>query len=91
MTEFLHSWFQKHTRSHTKESTVKMKENLLTVQAVAEHLRLNPMTVYKWVKRGRIPAIRLGYSLRFRPSDIQELEDRGYASLLRSGRESAAK
>src|SRR5438093_1452584 len=48
-----------------------MKGNLMTVQEVAEHLQLSPMTVYKWVENGRIPVIRLGYCLRFRPSDIE--------------------
>ena len=68
-----------------------MTENLLTVQEVAEHLRLHPVTVYKWVKKGRIPSIRLGYCVRFRPSDIRELEEKGYVPAFRTGRKSAAK
>jgi excisionase family DNA binding protein len=47
----------------------KMKENLMTVQEVAEHLRLSPHTIYQWVEKGQIPVVRLGYCLRFRPSD----------------------
>jgi excisionase family DNA binding protein len=62
-----------------------MKENLMTVQEVAEHLRLHRVTVYKWAKKGRIPAIRLGYGLRFRPSDIEELEEIGYLPACRTG------
>jgi excisionase family DNA binding protein len=65
-----------------------MKENLMTVQEVAEHLRLHPVTVYKWAKRGRIPAIRLGYALRFRPSDIRELEEKAYVPAFRTRRTS---
>jgi excisionase family DNA binding protein len=63
-----------------------MKENLMTVQEVAEHLNLSTHTIYKWVEKGRIPVVRLGYCLRFRPPDIRELEEKGYVPAFRTGR-----
>jgi excisionase family DNA binding protein len=68
-----------------------MKENLMTVQEVAAYLHLSPHTIYKWVEKGRIPVIRLGYCVRLRPSDIRELEEKGHVRAFRTGRESAAK
>lgn len=32
----------------------------LTVAEIAEDLRVAPMTVYRWIHQGRIPALRLG-------------------------------
>ena len=63
-----------------------MKENLMTVQEVAEHLHLSPHTIYKWVEKGRIPVIRLGYCVRFRPSDITEFEEQRYVPAFGIGR-----
>jgi excisionase family DNA binding protein len=63
-----------------------MKENLMTIQEVAEHLHLSTHTIYEWVERGRISVGRLGYCLRFRPSDIRELEEKGYVPAFRTGR-----
>jgi len=63
-----------------------MKENLMTVQEVAEHLHLSPHTIYKWVEKGRIPVVRLGYTLRFRPSDITEFEEQRFVPIFRTGR-----
>ena len=45
-------------------------ERLLTVGEVAALLRLHPKTIERMVREGRIPSLRLGGRLRFRPSDI---------------------
>ena len=58
----------------------------MTVHEVAEHLHLSPMTIYKWVEKGRIPVIRLGYCLRFRPTDIREFEEQRFVPALRTQR-----
>ena len=47
---------------------------LLTVVEVANFLRLNPQTVYRFTKSGRLPSIRLGRAIRFRSSDILKME-----------------
>lgn len=65
-----------------------MNENLMTVHEVAERLHLSTHTIYKWVEKGRIPFVRLGYCVRFRPSDIRELEEQGYVPAFRTRQKS---
>jgi putative molybdopterin biosynthesis protein len=43
---------------------------LLTVQEVADLLRVHRNTVYEWVSRGEMRAIRVGNRLRFDPEDV---------------------
>ena len=43
---------------------------VLTVKEVGEILQVNPSTVYKLVKEGRIPAFRIGTEWRFRKEGI---------------------
>jgi excisionase family DNA binding protein len=40
-------------------------QELLTVREVAELFRITPSTVCAWAKSGRIPAVRIGHTLRF--------------------------
>lgn len=47
------------------------KLDLLTVAQVAEYLQLNRMTVYKYIREGRIPASRIGKSYRVRREDLE--------------------
>lgn len=50
---------------------------LLTVREVAHRLRMHPMTVYRKIDRGEIPAIRLGTGpsapLRIEEATLREL------------------
>ena len=51
---------------------VRDDDALLTPSEVAEWLRVNPKTVTRWARAGKIPAIRtLGGHRRFRASDIR--------------------
>lgn len=50
-----------------------MAPKLLTVQEVATILRLTPNTVYRWIKRGQLPVVRLGYLVRVPASAIENL------------------
>ena len=43
---------------------------LLTVQGVAEKLALSEKHVYRMCRLNRLPFVRIGGSLRFRPEDI---------------------
>lgn len=45
--------------------------DLLTVDQVAGYLQLNRMTVYKYIREGRIPASRIGKSYRIRRQDLE--------------------
>ena len=56
-----------------------MNDRLLTVRELAEYLRVNPFTVYRWIAKNRIPHLRVGRTLRFRLEDIDEfMRERGH-------------
>lgn len=44
-----------------KKNPIKLEElpDLLTVREVAEILRVSPLTIKRWGKRGKLPAIRI--------------------------------
>lgn len=45
-------------------------ENLMTIEEVAEYLRVKKRTVYDWAKRGKIPAIKAVGQWRFKKEKI---------------------
>lgn len=47
-------------------------ENLITAKEVAEMLGVNYKTVYEWERQKRIPSVRVGRCVRFRPSELAE-------------------
>jgi excisionase family DNA binding protein len=47
-----------------------IEEAYLTTDEVLEYLQVNLRTVYRLIKAGRIPAVRVGRQWRFRKSDI---------------------
>jgi excisionase family DNA binding protein len=53
---------------------------LMTVVDVSRLLRCSTITVYKWERAGRLPGIRVGGLLRFKPEDVQRLIDQGRAA-----------
>jgi excisionase family DNA binding protein len=44
---------------------------LLTVNEVADLLRVSRMTVYRLIKQGEMPALRVGRGYRLRDEDVQ--------------------
>jgi excisionase family DNA binding protein len=46
------------------------EESILTPAEVARRYKVTSRTVLNWVKRGVLPAIRLGKVIRFRLSDV---------------------
>ena len=48
---------------------------ILTIDEVAQYLRLTPQTIYKWAQEKRIPAVKLGKEWRFRRSVIDKWFD----------------
>ncbi len=44
---------------------------LLTVHDVAKILRLNPLTVYGYIRTGKLRAAKFGRSYRIAPADLQ--------------------
>lgn len=53
------------------------RKNLLKIKEVAELLQISVHTAYKWVESGRLPAVKLGYSLRFDPDRIDKFIENG--------------
>jgi excisionase family DNA binding protein len=49
-----------------------LKQGLLTVKEVAEHLNCKLSTIYAWAKMGMIPSYKVGGLLRFDPAEILE-------------------
>jgi excisionase family DNA binding protein len=47
-----------------------MEETFLTTEEVLEYLQVNLRTVYRLIKAGKIPAVRVGRQWRFRKHDI---------------------
>src|SRR5512132_1489091 len=45
-------------------------ETFLTTEEVLEYLQVNLRTVYRLIKAGRIPAVRVGRQWRFRKGDL---------------------
>ena len=52
--------------------------NLLTVAEVAHQLRVSNMTVYRLIKGGQLPAVRVGRGYRIREDDIRRYLQQRY-------------
>ena len=48
------------------------RARFLTVAEVAELIRVSTMTVYRLIKAGELPAVRVGKSYRIREDDVDE-------------------
>ena len=44
---------------------------LLTAAEVAEQLRVSTMTIYRLIRRGDLPAVRVGRNYRVRERDLE--------------------
>lgn len=45
-------------------------ETLLTVKEVASRLKLNPLTVYTYIRSGRLHAVKFGRTYRISEADL---------------------
>ena len=51
--------------------TRRKRDRLVTTWALADHLRVEPDTIRRWVRLGRIPVYRVGQKvLRFSLDDV---------------------
>ena len=48
----------------------------LTTEEVLSCLKVNPRTIYRLIKTGELPAVRIGRQWRFRRADLDEWIDR---------------
>ena len=54
------------------------QSRLLTVQEVADQLRVSTMTVYRLIKGGELRAMRVGKSYRLRDEDVDAYLSKAY-------------
>ena len=51
-------------------------QNLMTIEELAEYLRVKKRTIYDWVKKGKIPAVKAVGQWRFKKDTIDAWLDR---------------
>ena len=62
------------SQSNLSHLSINGQENLLTPSEVAALFRVDPKTVTRWAKAGKLTAIRtLGGHRRYRQSEVQNL------------------
>ncbi len=67
-------WF---CETRTTGGTMKTdNSDIMTVDEVAQFLKLSKITIYKLVKQEKLPGFRVGNSWRFRREDIMEAVNR---------------
>ena len=66
-------------------------ESFLTTEEVLEYLQVNLRTVYRLIKAGKIPAVRVGRQWRFRKRDIDAWLESQRPRQVRPGATSAPK
>ena len=49
-----------------------MENDIMTLEEVANYLKLKPQTIYTWAQERKIPAAKLGKEWRFKKSIIDE-------------------
>lgn len=52
------------------EDYMKVSDNLLTPEQVAGLLQVHVLTIYSYIRQGKLDAIRLGRSYRIIPKDL---------------------
>lgn len=50
--------------------------SFLTTEEVLSYLKVNPRTIYRLIRSGELPAIRIGRQWRFRRSDLDDWIER---------------
>lgn len=48
-----------------------MSHEIMTIEEVAEYLRVSERTVYDWAQKGQLPGGKLGTTWRFKRSDVE--------------------
>jgi excisionase family DNA binding protein len=47
-------------------------DKIMTIEEVAEYLRVKPQTIYTWAQENKIPAAKIGREWRFRKTMIDK-------------------
>lgn len=54
-------------------------ENLLSVQETAKRFDISVITIRRWIKEGKLQAVKLGRQWRIRDSEIKKIINDGIA------------
>lgn len=49
---------------------IKIDQDMKTLQEISKFLQIHEMTIYRWIKAGKIPARRVGGRWRFSMKEI---------------------
>ena len=52
-----------------------MEDDILTIEEVANYLRVSERTVYDWAQKGEIPSGKIGTVWRFKKSEIESCKE----------------
>lgn len=50
-----------------------MKEKLLSVNDIIETLKVSKLTIYRYIKAGKLPAYKIGRDYRIKQKDFEKL------------------
>ena len=56
----------------------KRNQDIMTLEEVAEYLRMKPQTIYTWAQERKMPAVKLGKEWRFKKSVIDRWFDQHF-------------
>ena len=70
-----------------KQAGADRPGDVMTVDQVAAYLQLNRLTVYRYVREGRIPAARIGKVYRILRADVDRFLENQKSAPTRSGRQ----
>lgn len=62
-------------------------DDILTLEELAEYLKISKPTLYKLVENGKIPALKLANQWRFKKEDIDKWLERHRQSTVEEGYE----
>ena len=58
------------SKEHVERQLERAIDGLLTKRGLAPKLQISPRTLSYWMKRGWVPYIKIGKSVRFRLADV---------------------
>ena len=51
---------------------IKMEEKYYTIKEVADMLKVAYLTVYRWIRSGKLPAVKAGKQYRVKQTDLEK-------------------
>ncbi len=66
-----------------------MEDDILTIEEVANYLRVSDRTVYDWAQKGEIPAGKIGTVWRFKKADVEKWVNERLSSGAKSQKDTA--